>query len=211
MARDLGTTNTAQVQSETVRPILFAYLDFVGGAIRAHTGIGNITWGGNTWSGVGSFADISDIEEGVDVAARGLTLSLCGIPSSLLPEALAANCRGRTVQLFLGFTDEAGTLAADPFQVFGGRMDLLSMDDGGDTCSISVQCENRLVDFRRSRVSRYTHEEQIAIHPGDLGLEFIARIADKTINWGPTNSNTAAQSASSIASQRAAIMVRWHL
>ena len=190
MARDLGTTNTAQVQAAAVRPIVFAFLDFAGGAVRAHTGTGNITWGGYIWGGVGDFADISDIEEGVDVAARGLTLSLRGIPSSLLPEALAANYRGRTARVYLGFLDSSGALLADPYQVFGGRMDVLSLEDAGDSCSLSVQCENRLIDFRRSRVSRYTHEEQLARYPGDNGLRYIARIADQTIHWGPSNSRT---------------------
>ena len=206
MSRSLGTENTTQVQAETVRPLIFAELAFAGGTVRAHTGIGTITWDGNTWSGVGDFAGVSDIEEGVDVAARGLTISLNGIPSDLLPEALAANYRGRSAKVFLGFADDAGALVGTPYQVFGGRMDVLGLEDAGSTCSLSVQCENRLVDFRRSRVSRYTHEEQQARHPNDDGLRYIARIADQTIHWGPANPTTAAPSASSAQTTRAAIL-----
>jgi hypothetical protein len=68
-------------------------------------------------------------------------------------------------------------------------MDVLSLEDGGDNCSLSVQCENRLVDMRRSRVSRYTHDDQIAKY-ADLGLIYIARIADQTIHWGLPNTRT---------------------
>lgn len=210
MARDLGTTNTEQVQAGEVRPVVFAQLDFYGGTVRAHTGIGDITWGGNTWSGVGDFAGVGEIEEGTDIAARGVSLSINGIPSAVLSEALGAKYRGRAAKIWLGFLNASGALLADPYQVFGGRMDVMSVEDAGDTCSISVQCENRLVDFRRSRVSRYTQEDQNARFPMDFGLQYIARIADQTIQWGPVNSNTSASSAASSNAMRTAIITRWH-
>jgi hypothetical protein len=208
MARELGTANEAQTIAATVRPLAFAELDFADGYVRAHSGLGTITWGGNEWYGVGEFGGVGEVEEGVDVAARGLSLALNGIPSTVLPKALEANYRGRSAKLYIGFLDDAGALVDDPYQAFGGRMDTMQIEDAGETGSITVQCENRLIDFKRCRVSRYTNEEQLARYPGDLGLSFIAGIADKTLRWGPSNSNTSSSSAAS-ANATKVVITRW--
>jgi len=50
-----------------------------------------------------------------------------------------------------------------------------------------VTAENKLVDFRRPRETRYTHEEQqnlYPVSPPDLGLEFVNAIQEKQIYWG---------------------------
>lgn len=208
MARELGTANEAQTIAATVRPLVFAELDFSDGFVRAHSGLGTLTWGGHDWLGVGEMGSVGEVEEGVDVAARGLTLALNGIPSTVLPKALEANYRGRAARLYIGFLGDSGALVADPYQVFGGRMDTMQIEDAGETGSITVQCENRLIDFKRCRVSRYTNEEQIARYPGDLGLSFIAGIADKTLRWGPSNSNTSSSSAAS-ANATKVVITRW--
>lgn len=208
MSRELGTANEAQTIAATVRPLAFAELDFSDGVVRAHSGLGAITWGGNEWHGVGEFGGIGEVEEGVDVAARGLSLALNGMPSTILPKALEANYRGRSAKLYLGFLDDTGALVGDPYQVFGGRMDTMQIEDAGESGSISVQCENRLIDFKRCRVSRYTNEEQLARYPGDSGLSFIAGIADKTLRWGPSNGNTASSSAIS-ANAAKTVILKW--
>lgn len=208
MARELGTANTAQTVATVVRPLVFAELDFSDGVVRVHNGLGSVTWGGNAWSGVGEFGGVGEIEEGVDVAARGLSLALNGIPSTILPTALAANYRGRSAKLYIGFLNTFGALVDDPYQIFGGRMDTMQIEDAGESGSISVQCENRLIDFKRCRVSRYTNEEQLARYPGDLGLSFIAGIADKTLRWGPSNSNTSSSSAAQVNAAKV-VITRW--
>lgn len=191
MSRSLGTTNATRTTAKVVNVIVFCELDFVGETIRVHSNIGSITWDSKTWLGVGDFGGFSDVEEGADISARGITLTLSGIPSNLLTHALASNYRGRSAKLWFGMLSAAGVLDAAPYQIFGGRVDTMTISDEGETSTISVACENRLIDLRRPRVSRYTHEEQIARHDGDLGLSFVARLAEKPLYWGIPNSKTA--------------------
>jgi hypothetical protein len=47
-----------------------------------------------------------------------------------------------------------------------------------------MTAENKLVDFRRPREVRYTHEEQQNLFSTDLGLEFVNAIQEKQIYWG---------------------------
>ena len=60
----------------------------------------------------------------------------------------------------------------------------MSIDDGGQTCTISVSAESRLIDLDRTRERRYTSEDQKIDFPNDKGLEFIADLQDKEIIWG---------------------------
>ena len=60
----------------------------------------------------------------------------------------------------------------------------MQISDDGQSADITMTAENRLVDFKRAREVRYTHEEQTALFPGDLGLEFVTAIQEKAIYWG---------------------------
>jgi hypothetical protein len=68
-------------------------------------------------------------------------------------------------------------------------MDVMTLTDDGQNAQIGMSAESRLVDFRRVREVRYTHEEQQAIDPTDKGLEFVNGIQEKTIYWGDQNPN----------------------
>jgi len=70
--------------------------------IRAWTGSGDLVFEGNTFSGVGQFGSVSEIEETTEIAARGMQFGLSGIPSSLLSSALQDMRQGRTAKLWMG-------------------------------------------------------------------------------------------------------------
>lgn len=58
------------------------------------------------------------------------------------------------------------------------------IDDDATTITISVTVESDLVDLERSKVRRFTDEDQKAIHPDDRGFEFVNRLQDTEITWG---------------------------
>ena len=62
-------------------------------------------------------------------------------------------------------------------------------DRAGTYSTISIAVENKLVAFERSKVRRYTAEDQKIDHPTDKGFEFVTSIVQKEIIWGrPTGS-----------------------
>ena len=57
--------------------------------------------------------------------------------------------------------------------------------DAGETATIQVQAENRLVRLEESRSRRYTPEDQAIDFAGDLGLDFVVALNDgREIIWG---------------------------
>jgi hypothetical protein len=54
----------------------------------------------------------------------------------------------------------------------------------GETATITLTIQNRLADWERPRLRRYTDEDQQSVYDGDLGLQFVAQMAEKTIYWG---------------------------
>lgn len=75
-------------------------------------------------------------------------------------------------------------IIADPTLVFSGRLDVPQIADAGDSCTITISYENKLVDLTVPREWRYTHESQRALHPSDRGFEYVTSIQDKEITWG---------------------------
>jgi hypothetical protein len=184
MARSLTTDFKNAIDAAKVSPIMLFYADFPSGAVRAWTGYGDLIWDSNTYAGVGTFGGVDRIDEGTDQAARGVVFTLSGIPSALIAIALADAYQGRTCSLWLGAMDANNAIIADPYLFFSGRMDVMEIEDSGDTATIRLTGENRLIDLNRARARRYTHEDQQIDYAGDLGLEYVTGLQDKKIYWG---------------------------
>ena len=102
MSRGLTADMVAAVGRTELQMILIAEIDTDGGAIRVWTGAGDLAFDGNTYTGVGQFGSVTAIEETLELAARGISLTLSGIPSSLLSSALGDMRQGREVTLWFG-------------------------------------------------------------------------------------------------------------
>jgi hypothetical protein len=137
-----------------------------------------------TYQGIGTLGAISPVEETTDLAARGINFQLSGIPSAYVAIALTENYQGKECSVLFGALDATGAIVASPVTIFAGRMDVMSVADDGQQASIIMSAENKLVDFRRPREVRYTHEEQQNLFSTDLGLEFVNAIQEKQIYWG---------------------------
>lgn len=176
-------TKNAAIATETC-PVLLCELEFPTTPVRVWSGYGTLTWSGRDFSGVATLGRVSEIEETSDVSAKGLTLSLVGIPSDILSLSFSENYQQRAGRLWLGFLNSSSQLIADPVQIFAGRMDVMSTDDGGETGTLKLTLENNLIDLGRPRERRYTDIDQQMDYPGDLGLKYVAGLQDKTIYWG---------------------------
>lgn len=156
-------------------------LQFDSGTVRLWNGYGDLTVDGDTYTGAGTLINISAIEESTEIAAKGVKMSLQGISSDILSVALTENYRYRLVNIYIGTIDN-GTV--DSYQVFSGRMDVMTIQESGETCNIALTAENRLIDLERARVRRYTSQDQRLIDSTDKGFNFINSQQSKVIRWG---------------------------
>jgi hypothetical protein len=181
MTRTLSPAYRAQLDEGTVRPIMFFEGVFAAGTVRLWTGVGEVTWNGVPWVGAGQLLGISTISETADLRASGMTVTLSGISSSVIALVLDQARLGLPGRVWFGFTDAAGVIVADPYLAFEGKLDVPSISDDGTQCTVSIAYENHLIDLERPRLFRWTHEQQQALHPGSMGFEYVAGLADKQI------------------------------
>ena len=181
--RSLSNDMTTQVSASQLAPIILASLSFWT-PVNLWSGYGTITYNGTGYLGIGTLGTISPVEETTDLAARGITMQLSGVPTAQIAIALTENYQGRECSILFAAMASDGTLVSTPVTVFAGRMDVMTINDDGEQAIIGMNAENKLVDFRRPREVRYTDEEQKALFPSDKGLEFVNAIQEKEIYWG---------------------------
>ena len=185
MPRAMSSDMLAAVKASELQPALFVEAYFVTGPIHVWSGYGTIQWNGHAWAGIGTLGGVSTIEDGASVEAKGITLTMSGIDPALIADVLGEFQLGAPVTVWLGLFS-AGALITSPIVSWAGRMDQPSIEVGGNTAIISINCENRLLDMNISVYRRYTNDDQQLDHPGDRGLEFVSGIQEVTIYWGKT-------------------------
>lgn len=197
MSRTLSTAMQAVATAEVVRPIYLVDLEFASGSIYLWSGLGDLSFNSNTYIGAGDLLDIGSVQESTELTATGAQVTLGGIKQSLLTLARDEPYQGRPLTIRLGAFDENGDLIASPVIVFSGFMDVMTISDSGETSTITVSAENKLIVFQKTAVRRYTAEDQKIEHPNDKGFEFVAKIQEKEIVWGrpsPASMNTGGRS-----------------
>ena len=197
-----NTAVNAQVNSELVRPVYFVDINWDDGVspyTRLCTHNEDITFVSTVYTGAGDCLSIGNIDEPYELRNAGINITLSGLNSSILTHALGTQYQDRVLTVRMGFmstasgdqekakligTNVGGSGDALPPIIFVGRMDVMTITDTGQTCSISVNVENRLADFERTSESRYTYEDQIKRNAGDRSFEYVTVIQKRVLPWG---------------------------
>lgn len=204
MSRDLSSGVLGLIEDDVVYPFFAVELLFDTDALYLWTGLGDLVYNGQTYTGTGNLLDISDVEETVEIAARGATLTLSGIPSEVLALALTEPYQGRQCKIYFGLFSKGKLLKEDGAfilledgsriilelqelgltEIFAGYMDQMNINEGADTCDVELKVENKLIDLERARVRRYSSGYQKSVYPNDKGFDFVEDLQDKEIVWG---------------------------
>ena len=206
MSRDLSAAISNSLEDNVVYPFFAVELQFDSpNTLRLWTGYGTLVFEGVSYYGTGELLNISSVEETIEMAAKGATLTLSAVPSEVISLALQEPYQGRVCKIYFGMfsTDtllqEDGTsyiLLQDGAkiaiesqetgltEVFTGYMNQMSIEEGPETSTIQLSVENKLVDLERPRVARYTSAYQKDKFNGDLGLDFVESLQDQKLTWG---------------------------
>ena len=188
MARNITTAFNNAVSAQNVIPFFAVSLAFNTGTLYLWNGYGDIslTAGGstNTYTGLGDAAGMSPIDEQSLIQASGANLVLNGVKSSLISTALSAQYTNRDGKIFLCMFDTSKNVVADVYTLFVGKMDVMIIRETGETSTIELKLENRLIALERPNERRMTDEDQKNLFAGDLGFEFIPDLQDKQLVWG---------------------------
>ena len=204
MSRDISTAFNGGLDDTVVEPFFAVELFFDNNeTLRLWSGIGELTHGGVIFYGTSTLLAVSEIEETAQISARGASLTLSGVPSSVVALALSEPYQGRTAKIYFGLYNNTTSTVGTTFvtqdnatkvyfeslvEVFVGYMDQMKIEESGDTTTIQLLIENKLIDLERPRNSRFTSEFQKATYTTDKGFDFVESMQDLVINWGRSDS-----------------------
>ncbi|MBZ5621447.1 MAG: hypothetical protein LAQ69_22385 [Acidobacteriia bacterium] len=190
MPRVMSSAMLAAIQAPLLRPALFVQIGFASATVYIWSGIGDVSWNGQTWKGLGALLGVPAVEDGVTVQARGTVLSLSGLDAAILGDCMGDFQLGLPVLIYLGLYDGAGGLIPDPIEIWSGRTDRPALDLDGATSGVQIACENRLIDMNVAVDRRYTQQDQQMTWPGDLGMQFVDSVQERLIYWGVALNST---------------------
>jgi hypothetical protein len=184
MSRAFDSSTSTAFEQRHVNVITFVSLAFSSGTVYIHNGLGNYTWGGFEWLGVGDLGSVSTVEEGSDISPYGITLILSAIDPTMVGVAMNEDYYMRDVVIYVGALSDQDSLTGTPIQVWAGHMDVMSLTAGaGGGDQISLQCESELSIFDKSSNIKYTSQQLQRDYAGDLFFDFLPSIEGAKIQW----------------------------
>lgn len=161
----------------------FADFDWPTGRLRITDWPGTVTWGGNSWLGVGTFGGLGAIQESLDyVAASVQALLYIGdnVDDAVVASAMNDRFQGKAAAFYIGWFADNGQLVDTPETLWAGRLDTMTMDFVQNV--LSVTCEYRL--RKEPPTARMTDEDQRSRFTGDVYFELISTIPQYVSHWG---------------------------
>lgn len=198
MPRNISPAVLAQTLAGQLRPALFVRIQFLTDTVYIWSGLGSITAPGppydptssfpygSPFTGIGWLGQIRTIPEVTDIVASNITLELSGIPVELVTDAINQVRQNGVATVWTGFLSTAPgnpVIIGDPVQMFQGALDVPTITEGAATCSISITCENPLIDLNRAPNRRFTDVDQQLDYPGDTGFFQVQLLQDYLILW----------------------------
>jgi len=206
MSRDIPVELKGSLEENVVYPFFATELFFDTQTLRFWSGLGDLVYNGETYTGSGNLITVSSIKETSEVSAQGAILTLSALPSEMLSLVLSEPYQGRKCFIYFGtltgsperllqqngdliLQQNGAAIIVSSFedtvtQVFSGYIDQMNVDEGPDSSEITVAVENRLIDLQRPRVRRYTDASQKVRFPDDNGFEFVESLQQKKFAWG---------------------------
>lgn len=184
MTRWTSTTNETEAARPSVVLVVLCELDFVGGVVRAHDGIGELTHAGQTYYGLGKFGGIELDVEDQEVSARSARLILSGVPADHVPDVLLEdNYQNRTATLYIGILNpDTGAWVDTPEVLWDGLMDYMTIETGDGDARIVLHVEDEL--RREPLQAWYTDEDQQLRFSGDRFFSDLLNVEIYNAVWG---------------------------
>lgn len=189
MSRELTALNQAEVDSDHLYDVVLAKLEF-DTPVYVHSGLGNITYDGNEYLGVGNLGDVEATKETEALGPQPLDLTLDCTDAVYISEALDAGNIYDPVTLYVGYRNDDGTLVDDPWIPWKGFYEFAAVRQG-DSNVITVTCQHDLTWLDEKDGGRYSDEDQKNTYASDEGFEFVTDMATLKLFWagGPVQIN----------------------
>jgi hypothetical protein len=192
-------TAVAALAADVIKPVFFAFLDFVGDPIRANSSGANITPSGTGDADLDSLAFVGISGELIDVSAvrvseggsESVTAKVSGLPGidddTLELLADPENWQGRNARLWRVIRNAANVQQGGYHNYYTGKMVDVRIGGSATEQIIAVTIETYLAAL--SQASNRSYLDQEKFDPGDLSAK--AAIAIANGNYGALGGSAA--------------------
>lgn len=170
--RGIDPVLLAAITAGAFHPVQLVRVAFPGDVVRVHSGRGSLSWGGQSWLGVGEKGFIQLPAESAGAASFSGVLRLGGLPDTI-DDYLDTSINGVEVDVWFGaVTARAGvTLIGSPVLVFSGFCDGVSDEQTFDADGNSMRVVKIGISSgpsQRAAVGvNHSYEDQRSIHADD--------------------------------------------
>ena len=192
MTRDIDANALAGLESPNVLWNILLRLDFDSGTVFLHSGVGDLSWDGNTWLGIGALGQISGVVEKAEGSDNRTRVTLSPIPtaelSNLVDEVTNDDPVGRPYKLYYAVIDNDREVVDDAIVLSSGTMDKVELVDG-EIASLSIDLVSDAARLNKRTSFKLTNQHQQGLFANDLGLAFVNDLG-REIRWGSAPKTT---------------------
>jgi hypothetical protein len=155
-----------------------------------------LTWNGHEYQTMGSFLNITEMQNDLRATNNQLSVGLSGIPVSddtpdFLNVVLNSKVKGSRIQIYRVFFNPNSFTVIDVYQRYNGYVSNYSLSENWDqedrltSNSISLSCSNINAIIERQYAGRRTNPgDQEKWFPNDTGMYRVKLLADTQFDFG---------------------------
>ncbi len=182
--RNLDPILKTALNAPVIEPVLFVMLTFRSQTMYVCSAGYHVKFNGQAYLGLGTFGGITATQEGTEVRADGISLTLSGIDSTILTECESDIQPLAPAKCWFGLMTQ-GQLIGEPYLFFSGLVDTPTISTTRDTASITLNLESRMSLLNRPSQRRYTSADQHANgYPDDTAFSWVEKLNEIALRFG---------------------------
>lgn len=152
-----------------------------------------LTFGGQTYQGLGSLLNITDITDNLRASANEIAVSISGIPVANVNLILQNRIKGSELEIYRGYFNPTTGLAIaqvpTPIAIFRGIVSNFEISDelDSDTGSVSlILTVSNFISLLENKFAgrRTSPSDQNLFFPGDKSFDRVPALAKSNFNFG---------------------------
>ena len=155
-----------------------------------------VTYNGHQYQTMGSFLNITEMQNDLRATNTQLNVSLSGIPVSdetpnFLNITLNSKIKGSRIQIYRAFFNSNTLTTIGVYQRYNGYVSNYSLNENWDQDSkstsnaIGIQCSSIHAIMEKKYTGRRTNDgDQQTLYPGDTGMYRVKSLADTQFDFG---------------------------
>lgn len=182
MSRILTARMAAALVGGNPRVIL-CKIEHPSGDFYGWSGIGPLSYDGQTWTGLGVLGEIAPVKSTSDLAIQDVQFKLSGVS----PEALGliqGSVKGKIGTVWLACLDQGEHIVADPYQLIECELDVQDFEAQEDgTVMLTITGHSGFYTMERALNEVLSPENQKLRFPSDTGLDLLPVLQNQDIAW----------------------------